>query len=239
MERLQKIISQAGLASRRAAETWIAEGRVTVDGQVITAPGTKADPAVNEIRVDGQPLPIAEKHVYYLLNKPMGYISTVHDEHGRRTVRQILSAVKERIYPIGRLDYDTEGLLLFTNDGDLMNALLHPSHEIFKTYEAAISGQLAPEDVRRLQTGVSLSDGLTAPAEARILAAGSKGSRVQLTIHEGRNRQVRRMFEAVGHEVHSLERIAFAGLDLSGVLRGEYRPLTRSEVSYLRSLAGK
>ena len=239
MERLQKIISQAGIASRRAAEKLIAEGRVMVDGKVVTEPGTKADWPASKILVDGKPIEAREKHVYYLLNKPKGYISTVHDEHGRRTVMQLLSVIRERIYPVGRLDYDTEGLLLFTNDGDLMNALLHPKNEIFKTYEAEVTGSISEAELLRLEQGVGLSDGMTAAAGIRVLQTGKDSSRLQITIHEGRNRQVRRMLEAVGHETISLERVAFAGLDLSGVPRGEYRPLTRGEVSSLQALAGK
>lgn len=238
MERLQKIISRAGVASRRAAEQMIEEGRVTVDG-VVAKIGAQADVS-QTICVDGKPLQRAEAHVYYLLNKPKGYISTAKDERGRKTVLDLLPEVKARIYPAGRLDNDTEGLLLLTNDGELMNGLLHPAREVWKTYAAQVEGSFSKQELQTLKNGVSLEDGVTAPAKIRVLDWDDRKGRtkVEITIHEGKNRQVRRMCEAVGHPVHALKRTEFAGLNLSGVKRGEYRKLTAEEVAYLYEIAG-
>ena len=241
MDRLQKILSQAGVASRRAAEKMILDGRVTVNGEVVTALGVKTDLAADKIAVDGKPVRGMEQHVYYLLNKPKGYVSTAKDERGRRTVLDLLPEGEERIYPVGRLDNNTEGLLLLTNDGALMNALLHPKFEIYKTYIARVRGIPDSEALEKLRSGVMLTDGMTAPAEARMLEidAARNMARVEISIHEGRNRQVRRMFEVIGHEVDALKRIEFAGLTLSGVPRGSHRALTDAEIKALCTLAGK
>ena len=239
-ERLQKILSQAGIASRRAAEKFIAEGRVAVNGTLVTEPGCRADIAEDDITVDGKSIHGQEKKVYFLLNKPKGYISTASDDRGRKTVLDLLADVSERIYPIGRLDNATEGLLLLTNDGALMNALLHPKYEVQKTYVARLRGIPGKEALELLRRGVELEDGLTAPAAVRLLAQNPvrDESRVEIIIHEGRNRQVRRMCSAVGHEVTALRRTEFAGLNLSGTARGQYRPLTDTELAHLRTLAG-
>ena len=239
-ERLQKILSQAGIASRRAAEKLIAEGRVAVNGTLVTEPGCRADIAEDDITVDGKSIHGQEKKVYFLLNKPKGYISTASDDRGRKTVLDLLADVSERIYPIGRLDNATEGLLLLTNDGALMNALLHPKYEVQKTYVARLRGIPGEEALELLRHGVKLEDGLTAPAAVRLLAQNPvrDESRVEIIIHEGRNRQVRRMCSAVGHEVTALRRTEFAGLNLSGTARGQYRPLTDTELAHLRTLAG-
>ena len=238
MERLQKLISRAGVASRRAAEKMIAEGRVTVDGKVVTHMGALADPAKQRICVDGKPLSKRERLVYFMVHKPRGYISTVKDERGRRTVLDLLPEMPERVYPVGRLDGNTEGLLLLTNDGALMNGLLHPRQEIHKIYVAQVEGKVTAEVVGRLRRGVQLSDGMTAPAEVRVIAWDGEHGRTQLEIvlHEGRNRQVRRMCESVGCAVRRLKRIGFAGLDLYGLRRGACRPLTEKEVSFLYDL---
>ena len=239
-ERLQKILSQAGIASRRAAEKLIAEGRVAVNGTLVTEPGCRADIAEDDITVDGKSIHGQEKKVYFLLNKPKGYISTASDDRGRKTVLDLLADVSERIYPTGRLDNATEGLLLLTNDGALMNALLHPKYEVQKTYVARLRGIPGEEALELLRRGVELEDGLTAPAAVRLLAQNPvrDESRVEIIIHEGRNRQVRRMCSAVGHEVTALRRTEFAGLNLSGTARGQYRPLTDTELAHLRTLAG-
>lgn len=238
MERLQKLISGAGIASRRAAEKMIAEGRVTVDGCTVTQMGVLADPAKQRICVDGKSLAKRERLVYFMLHKPRGYISTAKDEKGRRTVLDLLPGIHERIYPVGRLDSNTEGLLLLTNDGRLMQGLLHPRHEIHKVYVAQVEGHVTAEAVGRLRRGVPLADGMTAPAEVRILARDGAHDRTQLEIvlHEGRNRQVRRMCEAVGYAVRRLKRIAFAGLDLSGLRCGAFRQLTKEEIRFLYDL---
>ena len=236
-ERLQKIISQAGIASRRAAEQLIAAGRVTVDGRAAVL-GEKADPAAQRIAVDGKPLPRAERHVYYLLHKPTGYISTARDERGRRTVLDLLPEVRERIYPVGRLDGDTSGLLLITNDGTLMNGLLHPRYEVSKTYVAQVAGQVTEQSLEQLRRGLQLEDGMTAPAKARLLGSRGGLSKVEVRIHEGRNRQVRRMFSAIGCDVRKLKRVRFAFLSLKDVAVGQHRPLTPKEVDRLYQLAG-
>ena len=237
-ERLQKIISQAGLASRRAAEKIILGGRVQVDGQVIQELGRKFDPLQHKIIVDGRPLQAPEHHVYFLLNKPKGYLSTAKDDRGRRTVLDLIPESEARIYPVGRLDNNTEGLLLLTNDGALMNGLLHPKYEVQKTYVARITGQPSEAVLDKLRQGIQLEDGWTAPAVVQLLQQGDGESQVSITIHEGRNRQVRRMFAAIHCDVKALKRIAFAGLNLSGVKRGQHRPLTAKEVTALYKLAG-
>ena len=239
-ERLQKILSQAGVASRRAAEKLIAEGRVTVNGELVTEPGSKADLSRDRIAVDGREIQGEEEKVYFLLNKPKGYISTARDERGRKTVLDLLAEVPERIYPIGRLDNATEGLLLLTNDGELMNALLHPKYEVHKTYLARLRGIPTEAELARLREGIELEDGMTAPARARLVEQSPERneSRVEIIIHEGRNRQVRRMCSAIGHEVTALKRTEFAGLSLSGTARGHYRRLTDTELAHLKTLAG-
>lgn len=237
-KRLQKIISQAGIASRRSAEKMILEGRVSVNGQVITELGRKFDPVACDICVDEHKIETEETLVYFLLNKPKGYLSTTRDERGRRTVLDLLSKVEERVYPVGRLDNNTEGLLLITNDGELMNGLLHPKFEVEKTYVARVTGELDETSLDRLRQGVLLDDGMTAPARIRLLEKLDGESRVEITIHEGRNRQVRRMFAAIGTDVRALKRVKFAELDLHGVKRGHYRTLTKEELHSLFRLAG-
>lgn len=240
MERLQKIISRAGAASRREAEKMILAGRVQLNGQVVTELGTQAEPGKDRIAIDGQELKLSVPRLYFLLNKPKGYISAVKDDRGRQTVIDLLPEVKEYIYPVGRLDYDTEGLLILTNDGEMMNGLLHPRHEIAKTYIAEAQGVLKQGQLQCLADGVLLEDGMTAPAKVKLLKTAKDHSSctVQLTIHEGRNRQVRRMLQAVGHRVLNLRRIGFAGLNLQGVALGDYRRLTQDEAAALKKLAG-
>jgi len=238
MERLQKILAQAGVASRRNAEKLIAAGRVAVDGVTVTELGAKVEAAAVRITVDGKPVAAPEAKVYFLLNKPKGYITTAHDDRGRRTVLDLLPEVKERIYPVGRLDNNTEGLLLLTNDGDLTNGLLHPKQEVDKTYVARVQPAPTEAAVIRLTEGVDLEDGRTAPALVRVLESDGAEARVEITIHEGRNRQVRRMFAAVGCDVKALKRKTFAGLTLAGLPRGKHRELTQKELAHLRQLAG-
>ncbi|EAX46547.1 pseudouridine synthase [Thermosinus carboxydivorans Nor1] len=237
-ERLQKILSQAGIASRRAAEKLILDGRVAVNGKIITELGAKVDWPRDRVTVDGKPI-AAEAPVYILLNKPKGVITSLKDPRGRKTVIDLLKDVPERVYPVGRLDYNTEGLLLLTNDGDLTHALTHPSHEIKKTYVSKIAGLPNEEQLDRLRAGIKLSDGMTSPAAVRLLDFDpvKQVAVVEITIHEGRNRQVRRMFEAIGHPVKSLKRTKYAFLTLTGLKRGEYRRLTPDEVASLKKLA--
>ena len=229
MERLQKLIARAGVCSRRAAEDLITAGRVTVDGQIVRELGAKAD-TNQKIRVDGKPLHFDTEKIYLLLNKPRGYVSTAHDDRGRKTVLDLLGEnFRGRVYPVGRLDLNSEGLLILTNDGDLTNALIHPRYEVAKTYRARISGDVTEEKLDLLRAGIELDDGLTAPAEVYLLDANT----VEVTIHEGRNRQVRRMFAAVGCDVKRLRRIKFAGLTLDGLKVGKWRSLTAAEVAAL------
>lgn len=237
MERLQKLLSRAGIASRRAAEKIILEGRVTVDGKIISELGAKADPNLNKICVDGKILTFDAEKIYILLNKPKNFLSTVKDDRGRRTVLDLVKEISAKIYPVGRLDFDSEGLILLTNDGELTNALLHPKFKIEKTYRAKISGELTDEKIKKLRAGVELEDGLTAPAEVFLINLEKNFATVEITIHEGKNRQVRRMFAAVGCEVKSLTRIKFANLTLKGVERGKFRRLTQAEVKKLYALS--
>ncbi len=209
---------------------------MTVDGKIISELGAQADPQKNKICVDGQELTFGAEKVYLLLNKPRGYVSTAKDERGRRTVLDLVAEISARVYPVGRLDLNSEGLLLLTNDGELMNALLHPKFKIEKTYRAKIFGELTEKKLNLLRAGIELDDGLTAPAEIFLIGAGKNSTTVEITIHEGRNRQIRRMFAAVGCEVKRLTRIKFAGLTLEGVKVGKFRQLTPEEIFRLRKL---
>ena len=220
-ERLQKIISRAGLMSRREAEKFILAGRVTVDGKIISELGQKFDAEKNKICVDGKELKFDAEKIYILLNKPRGYLSTVKDDRGRKTVLDLVSEIKERVYPVGRLDFDSEGLILLTNDGDLMNKLLHPKFKIEKTYRVKFRGELSEQKLNQLRSGVELDDGLTAPCEVFLLSSKT----AEITIREGRNRQVRRMFAAVGCEVIALQRIKFANWTLGDLPLGKFKKL--------------
>src|SRR5919107_1144939 len=208
MIRLQKILSQAGVASRRAAEKLMAEGRVSVNGKTIFELGSKADPAKDDIRVDGRRVKSAERPRYILLNKPRGYVTTRSDEKRRKTVLDLLEGVREYVYPVGRLDYDTEGLLLLTNDGDLAASLTHPRHGVERTYEARVAGMPDERALQKLRTGVPLDGKRTLPADVVLANTGRRDADgiLLITIREGRNRQVRRMLEAVGHPVDRLKR---------------------------------
>ncbi|BBB92965.1 MAG TPA: pseudouridine synthase [Methylomusa anaerophila] len=235
LERLQKVIAKAGIASRRDAEEYITTGRVTVNGKIITELGTKVDLQQDRVAVDGQVL-TAEKYIYILLNKPKGVVTTLADPQGRKTVIDLITGIAERIYPVGRLDYNTEGLLLLTNDGNLTHALTHPSHEITKTYIAKVHRIPTEEKLDLLRSGIHLSDGLTAPAKIHLLGADltNELATIEITIYEGRNRQIRRMFEAIGHPVKNLKRIQYTFLDLTGVRRGHYRHLLPAEIDELK-----
>ena len=234
--RLQKIIAQAGLASRRAAEKLIADGRVTVNGETVVEMGTKADPSRDDIRIDGRRLKSPERHRYILLNKPAGYVTTRSDPQRRRTVVDLLAGVKEYVYPVGRLDYDTQGLLLLTNDGDLAARLTHPRHEVDRTYEARVAGMPDDEAIERLRRGIPLDGRRTRPADVTLINKGRRDEDgvLHVTIREGRNRQVRRMLEAVGHPVRSLRRTRFGPLTLRGLETGTWRELTAPEVEKLK-----
>jgi pseudouridine synthase len=233
--RLQKVLSQAGIASRRAAEKLIAEGRVTVNGKTVREMGTKADPAADDIRVDGRRIRSAERHRYILLNKPTGYVSTRSDPQRRPTVIDLLKGVREYVYPVGRLDYDTEGLLLLTNDGDLAAKLTHPRHRVERTYEARVAGMPDAGALERLRKGIPLDGHRTLPADVTLVNRGRRDGNgvLLLTIREGRNRQVRRMCEAVGHPVTALRRIRIGPLQDRLLKPGQWRDLTPAEVRRL------
>ncbi|RSD27298.1 23S rRNA pseudouridine(2605) synthase RluB [Mesobacillus subterraneus] len=239
MERLQKVIAHAGIASRRKAEELILQGRVKVNGTVVKELGRKVTPS-DRVEVDGVQIE-GEEPVYFLFYKPRGVISSVQDEKGRKVVTDFFETIEQRIYPVGRLDYDTSGLLLLTNDGEFANLLMHPSNEIDKVYVAKVKGIPSKEKLTSLARGVMLEDGKTAPARTKLLSVDKKKdtSIVEITIHEGRNRQVRRMFEAVGHPVLKLKREKYGFLTLSGLRTGEIRELTHHEVKQLRVLAMK
>ncbi|MFM9279014.1 pseudouridine synthase [Paenibacillus jiagnxiensis] len=238
MERLQKILAQAGVASRRKCEELILAGKVEVNGETVTELGTKADPAQDIITVNGKPIKTEQK-VYLMINKPKGVITSASDPEGRKIVSDYLKGIKERVYPVGRLDYDTEGLLLLTNDGEFANLLTHPRHHVPKTYLATVKGVPHGTELDKLRQGIQLEDGMTAPAEVEYkdVDPDGKESVIQITIYEGRNRQVRRMFEAISHPVIRLKRIAFGDLLLQNLKRGLTRPLTKDEVNRLTQLA--
>jgi 23S rRNA pseudouridine2605 synthase len=236
-QRLQKILAAAGYCSRRHAEQLIAAGRVRVDGRV-ARPGDHADASACTIMVDGKPLKAAEKHVYVLLNKPLGMVTTMSDPEGRPVVTDLVRDLAQRLFPVGRLDINTSGLLLLTNDGELANRLAHPSREVEKVYLAKVRGRLGEESLRKLAEGVLLEDGMTAPARLANIRVTGSHTWFELTLHEGRNRQVRRMCEALGHQVSRLIRIRYAFLTLDGLAPGERRLLTGREIARLKRLGG-
>ncbi len=246
-ERLQKIIAAAGLASRRHAEQFITAGRVSVNGEIVTQLGAKADPARDTIRVDGRPLRSPERPVYLVLNKPKGYVTTVADPEGRHTVMDLVREVGARVYPVGRLDYLSEGLLLLTNDGALVERLMHASSHVPKTYHVKVSGKPAEEEIARLRAGVVLPPQRSADAKTRRHAAAVKTAPAKIsllrdapnpwyevTLIEGRNRQIRRMFEKIGHHVEKIKRVAYGPLQLD-LEPGQFRSLTPTEVSRLKA----
>lgn len=234
MERLQKILSAAGVASRRAAERLIAEGRVSLNGQIVRALGSKADADRDDIRVDGRRIRPAGRKRYILLNKPRGYVTTRSDPQGRPTVMDLIPGVAEYVYPVGRLDYDSEGLLILTNDGDLAARLMHPRHEVPRVYEVRVRGVPDARVLRRLAAGVVLEGRRTAPAVCRLLGAWGQEALIELAIHEGRSRQVRKMCEAVGHPVVRLRRVRIGPIDDRRLRPGRFRELTMREVRALK-----
>lgn len=238
-ERLQKIMAKAGVASRRKSEEIILAGRVKVNGQVVTELGTKIKVS-DEVQVDGLPIN-KEAPVYYLLYKPRRIITSVSDEKNRKTVLDFFEDVEQRIYPVGRLDYDTSGLLLMTNDGDLDNRLTHPKYEVEKTYVAKVEGIPTNDELKQLRLGVKINGKKTAPAKTNVLETdnGKKTAVVQLTIHEGKNHEVKNMFKAIGHPVKKLKRESFAFLNLKGLQPGDYRPLKKFEVEKLYEMTEK
>jgi 23S rRNA pseudouridine2605 synthase len=236
--RLQKLLAHAGIASRRSAERLIAEGRVTVNGQRVTQLGTRVDPQRDAVKVDGRRLPPPPAvHTYLILNKPRGYVTTLSDPEGRPTVRDLLKGVRTRVYPVGRLDYHSEGLLLLTDDGDLARDLLHPTRGVTRTYLVKVHGTPSAEAIERLQEGVRFEGRRTLPARIRVVRPGSNAW-VEVELTEGRKHQVRKMLERVGHRVMRLRRVEHGGVRLGDLASGRYRHLTPGEVDRLRRSTG-
>ena len=237
-DRLQKILAAAGIASRREAEKIITAGRVRVNGKVVTELGSKFDPARTRIMVDGKPIK-AESKAYYMFYKPRGVVTTMSDPENRRSIADFVKDLPERVFPVGRLDYNTEGLLLLTNDGALAQALMHPSHEVNKTYLVKVPGLVPDEKLDLLRLGIKLEDGMTAPAVVNLRSYEHEHNFTlfDITIHEGRNRQVRRMCDAIGFPVRDLKRIKMGPLTLSNLGRGKFRELSESELAALKKAA--
>jgi 23S rRNA pseudouridine2605 synthase len=240
MERIQKILSQAGVASRRTSEQLMRDGRVTVNGVTVRELGSKADPATDDIRVDARRIKLPERHRYLLLNKPRGYVTTRSDPQHRPTVMDLLRGVREYVYPVGRLDFDSEGLLLLTNDGDLAARLTHPRHGVPRVYEATVAGVPDEHDLDRLARGVTIEGRRTRPAEIQMASTHDAGrATLRITIREGRNRQVRNMFDAVGHPVDRLTRVAIGPIRDARLKSGYWRDLTAQEVMALKKTADR
>lgn len=232
--RINKYIAGAGVASRRKADELIANGNVRVNGLVLREPGYDVVEG-DVVEVNGRRIETSEKKVYILLNKPTGYVTTVSDDRERDTVMDLVADVDARIFPVGRLDYNTSGMLIMTNDGDFAYKLTHPKHEMPKTYRALVSGVLSDEKCGRLERGVDIGGFRTSPAKVKIVRGLSNATLVDITIHEGKNRQVRKMFRAVGNPVKQLQRIAIGDIRLGRLAEGHYRKLTREEIEYLKS----
>ncbi len=236
-ERLQKFLAEAGIASRRKAEELITAGKIKVNGQVITALGTKIDPQKDEVLyLDKQVSKKEVEMVYIMLHKPEGYVTTAKEQFGRPGVMDLVRDVKTRIFPVGRLDYDTSGLLLLTNDGDLTYKLTHPKHDVEKTYIAKLYGTPDDMDLQKFRRGVFINGRQTKPAKMQIIEKGERQSTVEIILHEGRNRQVRKMCEAIKHPVAQLKRVATGELTMGNLPKGKYRRLTMKEIKYLKSL---
>ncbi len=236
--RLQKVLSQAGIASRRAAENMIAEGRIEVNGEVVTTQGRRVNPERDVIRIDGARIPPPRRHLYLALNKPRGIVSTMDDPQGRSDLKEFLPR-NTRLFHVGRLDTDTEGLLIMTNDGDFAHKLAHPSHEVPKTYVVECEGYLDNPVLKRLEKGLVLEDGPIRPDKVKLMRRTESRSLVQITLHSGRNRIVRRMFDAIAHPVRKLARIAIGPVRLGMLPLGETRELTREELGALLDIIEK
>jgi 23S rRNA pseudouridine2605 synthase len=238
--RLQKVLAQAGIASRRACEALISEGRVEVNSEIVFEQGRRVDPERDVIRVDGARIPPPRRHRYLALNKPRGVVSTMDDPEGRRTLADLLSerGNTERLFHAGRLDTDTEGLLILTNDGDFAHRLAHPSYEVPKTYIAEVAGVVSEQILMRLRRGITLEDGPVRPTSVKIVSTARDKTLLKITLQEGRNRVVRRTMEAVGHPVRGLSRIGIGPVRLGNLQVGEYRELTREELGGLLDLTG-
>ncbi|GAB4262214.1 MAG: pseudouridine synthase [Deferrisomatales bacterium] len=236
-ERLQKLLARRGVASRREAERWILDGRVRVNGEVVRELGTKVDPQTDRVEVDGAPLPRQPRRVTVVLNKPAGYVTTLRDPHAERTVADLVADLDERVYPVGRLDRDTRGVLLLTNDGELAQALLHPSRAVEKVYLVTATGNIPQRKLDRLAKGIVLDDGPTAPARVWGVSRSEGQTRFKIALKEGRKRQIRRMVRVLGGRVVDLVRVSFAGVTAGGLPEGRWRELSAREVELLRSRA--
>lgn len=228
--RLHKYLAQCGIASRRKAEALISAGLISVDGKIVRELGTSVTPGQNLVRYKGIPVEEKEQPIYFLLNKPKGYVTTLSDPQKRPIVTSLIKECDARLFPVGRLDFDTEGALILTNDGDLAQRIQHPSNETRKTYEALVKGRPGPEKIALLEQGILIEDQLTAPAKLSVLASRTSNALVRITIHEGRKRQVKKMFAAIGHPVLSLRRIAYGKLVLGDLPPGGYRRLYPSDL---------
>lgn len=236
--RLQKVLAAAGIGSRRASEALIDEGRVEVNGRVVTEQGLRVNPHTDHIRVDGTRIPPPRRHLYLVANKPRGVVSTMDDPEGRRTLNDLLPTRKERLFHVGRLDTDTEGLILLTNDGEFAHRLAHPSYEVPKTYHVQVAGVMDDKTLKRLAKGVRLDDGPVKPDQIKLISRAQDRTHLSVSLHEGRNRVVRRMLEAVGHPVDRLSRTAIGPVRLGRLPIGETRELTREELGALLDLVG-
>jgi len=236
-KRIHKILSEMGIASRRKAEDFIKEGRVTVSGRVATI-GMKADPAKEHIKLDGKLLTKREPRVYMMFHKPRNVVTSLHDPQGRPTVKDYLKGVKYRVFPVGRLDFDSEGMLFMTNDGDFAHAVLHPSKKISKTYLVKVKGVLEEENITKLRKGIKLKKRMTAPAIVKKTRKTEQNSWLEITIHEGRKRQIRRMLDILGHPVLKLKRVRIDGIELGGLEPGALRYLTPEEINMIKKEAG-
>ncbi|HWU22952.1 MAG TPA: pseudouridine synthase [Nocardioides sp.] len=237
--RLQKLLAQSGVASRRKCEELMLDGEVEVDGEIVTRLGTKVDPRTAVIKVSGKRLPPVSDHAYLVLNKPRGVVSTMSDPEGRRTVADFVTDRPERLFHVGRLDTDTSGLLLLTNDGDFANRMAHPSYEVEKTYVAEVVGRIAKGTVADLLAGITLDDGAVQVRRVRVIDANASASIIELVIHEGRNRIVRRLMDHVGHPVKQLSRIKFGPVELGTLKPGATRELTHDELGQLLEIVGR
>lgn len=233
--RINKYLADCGVASRRKCDELIAQGKVKVNGKVVRELGLDIK-HTDVVLFENRAVRPSVKRVYYKLHKPKGYVTTASDEKGRKTVVELMRKVQERIYPIGRLDYDTEGLLILTNDGDITNILTHPKNNVKKTYIASVEGDITPADIKQISKGVDIGGYVTQPCSAQILDKDEKFTRVEIVIAEGKNHQVKKMFEAVGKTVAFLKRTSIGEIKLGGLSRGEYKALTTKEISYLKSL---
>lgn len=233
--RLNKYIAAAGVCSRRKADELIANGNVRINGAVMKEMGYDVADS-DTVQVNGRTISAASKKVYVAVNKPLGYITSMDDDRSRATVAELVADIPERLFPVGRLDYNTTGLLIMTNDGDLTYTLTHPKHEVWKTYIATVSGVISDNRIARLRKGVDIGGFVTSPAKVRVIKQMPRRAVVEISIHEGKNRQVRKMFAAVGNKVQELERVSIGDIRLGRLMSGHYRKLTREEIEYLKSL---